>query len=86
LKEKQILVFFLCSKSFKPPKTPFRRMNYTDALIYLKEHNITKDDGTFYEFGDVRPFCQYMCIRFGLIVIFNIHATVRTYQKHPNAK
>lgn len=28
-------------------------MNYSDAIVYLKEHNITKDDGTFYEFGDV---------------------------------
>ena len=28
-------------------------MNYADAIIYLKEHNITKDDGTFYEFGEV---------------------------------
>ncbi|XP_022258175.1 asparagine--tRNA ligase, cytoplasmic-like, partial [Limulus polyphemus] len=40
---------------FKPPKKPFRRMNYTDALVYLKEHNITKDDGTFYKFGDDIP-------------------------------
>ncbi|XP_076350245.1 asparagine--tRNA ligase isoform X2 [Tachypleus tridentatus] len=40
---------------FKPPKKPFRRMNYTDALVYLREHNITKDDGTFYEFGDDIP-------------------------------
>ena len=28
-------------------------MNYTDAIQYLKENNITKDDGTFYEFGEV---------------------------------
>ena len=28
-------------------------MNYTDAIVYLKEHDIRKDDGTFYEFGDV---------------------------------
>ncbi|KAF1740401.1 hypothetical protein MXB_1227 [Myxobolus squamalis] len=30
-------------------------MLYTDALIYLKEHGITKDDGTLYEFGDDIP-------------------------------
>ena len=30
-----------------------RRMNYTEAIVYLKEHNITKEDGTFYEFGEV---------------------------------
>ncbi len=29
------------------------RMDYVDAITYLKEHDITKDDGTFYEFGDV---------------------------------
>lgn len=41
--------------NFKVPKRPFRRMDYTDAITYLKEHNITKDDGTFYEFGDDIP-------------------------------
>ena len=28
-------------------------MNYTEAIDYLKQHNITKPDGTFYEFGEV---------------------------------
>ena len=28
-------------------------MNYSDAIIYLKENDIRKDDGTFYEFGEV---------------------------------
>ncbi|CAG5132332.1 unnamed protein product, partial [Candidula unifasciata] len=37
------------------PKKPFRRMNYTDAIIWLKENNVTKEDGTFYEFGDDIP-------------------------------
>ncbi|KAG7477131.1 hypothetical protein MATL_G00090860 [Megalops atlanticus] len=40
---------------FKPPKRPFKRMNYTDALKWLKEHNVKKDDGTFYEFGEDIP-------------------------------
>ncbi|XP_028416004.1 asparagine--tRNA ligase, cytoplasmic-like isoform X1 [Dendronephthya gigantea] len=40
---------------FKPPKKPFKRMNYTDAIVYLKEHDIRKDDGTFYEFGEDIP-------------------------------
>lgn len=44
----------LSVQSFQPPKKPFRRMRYTEALVYLKENGITKEDGTFYEFGDVR--------------------------------
>lgn len=40
-------------QDFKPPKRPFKRMNYTEAIEWLREHNIKKDDGTFYEFGEV---------------------------------
>ncbi|KAL1117817.1 hypothetical protein AAG570_004132 [Ranatra chinensis] len=40
---------------FKIPKRPFLRMDYGDAIKYLKEHNITKEDGTFYEFGEDIP-------------------------------
>lgn len=40
---------------FVAPKKPFRRMPYTDAIAFLKENNITKDDGSFYEFGDDIP-------------------------------
>ncbi|XP_054160585.1 asparagine--tRNA ligase, cytoplasmic-like [Oppia nitens] len=40
---------------FKAPKKPFKRMNYTEALVYLKENNITKEDQTFYEFGEDIP-------------------------------
>ena len=39
--------------SFAVPKKPFRRMNYSEAIVYLKENGITKDDGSFYEFGEV---------------------------------
>lgn len=28
-------------------------MDYADAIKYLKEHDIKKDDGTYYEFGEV---------------------------------
>jgi asparaginyl-tRNA synthetase len=27
-------------------------MAYSEAVDYLKEHDIKKDDGTFYEFGE----------------------------------
>ncbi|KAJ8668950.1 hypothetical protein QAD02_000209 [Eretmocerus hayati] len=40
---------------FKVPKRPFKRMNYSEAIEYLKENNITKDDGSFYEFGEDIP-------------------------------
>lgn len=40
---------------FAPPKRPFRRMNYSDVIVWLKENNVTKDDGTFYEFGEDIP-------------------------------
>ncbi|XP_066592579.1 asparagine--tRNA ligase, cytoplasmic [Prorops nasuta] len=41
--------------NFVAPKRPFRRMNYSEAIEYLKEHNITKEDGTFYDFGEDIP-------------------------------
>lgn len=28
-------------------------MNYSEAIEWLRENNVKKDDGTFYEFGDV---------------------------------
>ncbi|CAG8529950.1 4346_t:CDS:2 [Diversispora eburnea] len=40
---------------FKPPQRPFMRLDYKDAIKYLKEHDIKKEDGTFYEFGDDIP-------------------------------
>ena len=36
---------------FVPPQKPFMRMDYKDAIKYLKEHDIKKDDGSYYEFG-----------------------------------
>lgn len=35
-------------------------MNYADAIAWLKEHNVTKEDGTFYEFGEVSLFFSVM--------------------------
>lgn len=39
---------------FKAPKRPFKRMDYSDAIKWLKENDVKKDDGTYYEFGEVR--------------------------------
>lgn len=40
---------------FVPPKRPFRRMNYSEAIEWLKTNDVKKDDGTFYEFGEDIP-------------------------------
>ncbi|CAI2180969.1 795_t:CDS:2 [Funneliformis geosporum] len=40
---------------FVPPKRPFLRMDYKDAIQYLKDHDIKKEDGSFYEFGEDIP-------------------------------
>ena len=51
-----ILVTILTlSQDFTPPKRPFKRMNYSEAIVYLKENDIKKDDGTYYEFGEDIP-------------------------------
>jgi len=40
-------------------------MNYSDAIDYLKENNITKEDGSFYEFGEVcEVFVDFSLILF----------------------
>jgi len=45
--------------NFQPPSRPFLRMNYVDAITWLKEHGVKKEeeDGTYrdYEFGDDIP-------------------------------
>lgn len=41
--------------NFKQPKKPFKRMEYADAIKYLKDNNITKENGDFYQFGEDIP-------------------------------
>lgn len=41
--------------NFKPPKRPFKRMNYSEAIEWLREHDVKKDDGSYYEFGEDIP-------------------------------
>lgn len=37
---------------FQPPKRPFMRMNYKDAIKYLNEHDILNEEGKPHEVGD----------------------------------
>lgn len=40
---------------FVAPKKPFKRLNYSEAIEFLKTNNITKDDGTYFQFGEDIP-------------------------------
>ncbi|KAG5840987.1 hypothetical protein ANANG_G00194780 [Anguilla anguilla] len=55
LKSPAASLLYDLNPDFKPPKRPFKRMNYTEAIDWLKEHDIKKDDGTYYEFGEDIP-------------------------------
>lgn len=48
-------IVYELNPNFKPPKRPFRRMNYSDAIEWLREHDVKKEDGTPFEFGDDIP-------------------------------
>ncbi|RAL05103.1 asparagine--tRNA ligase DED81 [Aspergillus ibericus CBS 121593] len=37
---------------FKPPSRPFKRMKYSDAIDWLREHDIPNEEGKPHEFGD----------------------------------
>ncbi|PJF19294.1 Asparagine--tRNA ligase, cytoplasmic [Paramicrosporidium saccamoebae] len=39
----------------KVPQRPFRRMQYKDAIEWLRQADFRKDDGTLYEFGEDIP-------------------------------
>ena len=60
---------------FEVPKRPFLRMDYSEAIEYLKKNNIKKEDDSFYEFGDVGLLL--CCDVFAAIKLF----TCRIYQK-----
>jgi len=40
---------------FVPPKKPFKRMRYEEAIQWLKDHDYKKEDGTYYEIGEDIP-------------------------------
>lgn len=72
---------------FQPPKRPFRRMNYADAITWLKENNVTKDDGTFYEFGEVRSHHLSLYLYTLPATLLNLFLFVyRIFQRHLNVR
>ncbi|KAG0301706.1 hypothetical protein BGZ98_008119 [Dissophora globulifera] len=48
-------IVYKLNPNFKKPERPFLRMDYSDAIQYLKDNDIKKEDGTFYEFGEDIP-------------------------------
>ncbi|KAI8330993.1 hypothetical protein BC941DRAFT_463312 [Chlamydoabsidia padenii] len=40
---------------FESPTRPFLRMNYADAIKYLKDNDIKKEDGSYYQYGEDIP-------------------------------
>ncbi|KAG0340550.1 hypothetical protein BG004_006360 [Podila humilis] len=48
-------IVYKLNPNFVKPARPFLRMNYVDAIQYLKDNNIKKEDGTFYEVGEDIP-------------------------------
>ncbi|GJJ68639.1 asparaginyl-tRNA synthetase [Entomortierella parvispora] len=48
-------IIYKLNPDFKKPERPFLRMDYADAIQYLKDNDIKKEDGTFYEFGEDIP-------------------------------
>jgi len=66
-------------KEFAVPKRPFKRMDYKMAITFLRENNITKEDNSFYEFGEV-----ILCIIFNnLLCLYNLNLQlIITYLGH----
>ncbi|KAG0281392.1 hypothetical protein BGZ95_004422 [Linnemannia exigua] len=48
-------IVYKLNPGFKKPERPFLRMDYTEAIQYLKDNDIKKEDGTFYEVGEDIP-------------------------------
>merc|ERR1711990_1122502 len=67
---------------FVPPTKPFMRMDYKDAIVYLKENDIKKDDGSFYEFGDDIPEApeRKMTDKIGkVIMLYGFPAEIKSF-------
>ena len=52
-----------------------RRMNYSDAIKYLKEHDIKKEDGTYYEFGEVCNFSRLLSKNIDMLICWYVNSS-----------
>ncbi|KAI9598657.1 hypothetical protein BDF19DRAFT_490823 [Syncephalis fuscata] len=48
-------LIYQLNPEFKKPSRPFMRMDYKEAIAYLNEHGIKREDGKDFEFGDDIP-------------------------------
>jgi len=48
-------IVYELNPNFVPPKKPFRRMQYVEAIQWLKDNDYKKEDGTYYEIGEDIP-------------------------------
>ena len=63
-----------------------RRMDYSEAIEYLRENNITKDDGTFYEFGEVQIMYTYTLVIHSATLTVVCMCVCRTFLKLLSAR
>ncbi|XP_017769361.1 PREDICTED: asparagine--tRNA ligase, cytoplasmic-like isoform X2 [Nicrophorus vespilloides] len=55
LKSPYGLIIYELNPDIEIPEKPFMRMNYSDAIKYLNDNNISRKDGRYFEFGDDIP-------------------------------
>ncbi|CAF1651343.1 unnamed protein product [Adineta ricciae] len=56
LKHPEAHLLFEVNPEFKAPKKPFKRMNYSEGIEWLKANGVkNEDNGQFYEFGEDIP-------------------------------
>ncbi|CAF4485166.1 unnamed protein product, partial [Rotaria sp. Silwood2] len=56
LKHPEVHLLHELNPNFQPPKKPFKRMNYSDGIEWLKENGIKNEEtGKVYEFGEDIP-------------------------------